>query len=197
MNSTMLDLNPFTIPHPDYTVCQLTRQDSDRLQALFERCTDFFELTIGQPPEITAAEAEFTDVPAGKTPEDLHLFGLCKGPDPLTGTIIAVQDYPEAATWWIGTMMIAPSYRGRQVGTAFYQAFEQWLVAQGGKAVALCAIAPNLSGRRFWQRLGFAEICQTPPRPYGQKIHTVYVYRRQLNIDCQPLASEECHVPHR
>ena len=197
MNLTMLDLNPFTIPHPDYTVCQLTRQDSDRLQALFERCTDFFKLTTGQPPNPTAAEGEFLDVPAGKTPEDLHVFGLCQRLDTLTGAMIAVQDYPAAATWWIGTMLIDPADRSQGVGSAFYQAFERWLAAQGVTRIELCAIAHNLPGRRFWQRLGFAEICQTPPRPYGQKIHTVYVYRRQLNTDCQLSASEECHVPHR
>ena len=193
----MPDLSPFTINHPDYTVVRLTRRDSDRLQALFERCTDFFELTTGQPPNPTAAEAEFLDVPAGKTPEDLQVFGLCQRPDTLTGAMIAVQDYPAAATWWIGTMLIDPTDRSQGVGSAFYQGFERWLAAQGVTGIELCAIAPNLSGRRFWQRLGFAEICQTPPRPYGQKIHTVYVYRRQLNIDCQPSASEECHVPHR
>jgi len=196
MNLTMLDLNPFTIPHPDYTVCQLTRQDSDRLQALFERCTDFFELTTGQPPNPTAAEAEFGDVPASKTPEDLHVFGLCQRLDTLTGAMIAVQDYPAAATWWISTMLIDPADRSQGVGSAFYQGFERWLAAQGVTGIELCAIAPNLPGRRFWQRLGFAEIRQTPPRAYGQKTPTVHVYRRQLNIVAKPPAPEESDVPY-
>jgi hypothetical protein len=49
--------------------------------------------------------------------------------------------------------------------------------------IELCAIAPNAAARRFWQRMGFAEIRQTPPRSYGQKTHPVYVYCRQLNPD--------------
>lgn len=193
----MPDYAPFSIKHPDYTVTRLARHDSDRLQALFERCTDFFDLTTGQPPAPTAAAAEFADLPAGKTPEDLHLFGLCQRPDTPIGVMIAVQDYPEAATWWIGTMVIDPAYRRQGVGSAFYQGFERWLVAQGMTGIELCAIAPNLPGQHFWQRLGFAEIRQTPPRPYGQKTHPVYVYRRQLNPDPQLSRLEECHAPTR
>lgn len=187
---------PFSVNRSGYEVIRLTRQDSDRLQALFERCTDFFELTTGQPPHPTAAEAEFGDVPAGKTPEDLHVFGLHNPQSSLIGTIMAVQDYPDAATWWIGTMLIDPAHRSQGVGSAFYQAFERWLAAQGVTRIELCAIAPNLPGRRFWQRLGFAEIRQTSPRAYGQKTHTVHVYRRQLNIVSQPSAPEESYVPY-
>ncbi|WP_199303656.1 MULTISPECIES: GNAT family N-acetyltransferase [unclassified Synechocystis] len=171
---------PFPWQHLDYTVVQLTKQDSNCLQALFERCTDFFNLTTGQPPASTAAEAEFVDVPAGKTPEDLHVFGLHHPQKGLIGTIIAVQDYPEAATWWIGTMLIDPVYRSQGVGSAFYQAFERWLAAQGVTGIELCAIASNTSGRAFWQRMGFEEIRQTPSRSFGQRHHIAHVYRRCL-----------------
>ncbi len=195
MHSLTSDLAPFTLNQPDYTVVRLTQRQSDRLQALFERCTDFFDFTTGQPPAPTAAAAEFADVPAGKTPKDLHLFGLCQRPDTLIGVMIAVQDYPETATWWISTMVIDPAYRGRGVGTDFYQGFERWLAAQEVRGIELCAIAPNLPGQRFWQRMGFAEIRQTSPRPYGQKTHPVYVYRRQLNPDPQLSRLEACHAP--
>ncbi|MEQ9236931.1 GNAT family N-acetyltransferase [Coleofasciculus sp. E2-BRE-01] len=168
------------IVRPDYTVIRLSDQDSDRLQALFERCTDFFELTAGQPPEPTAARSEFTDVPVGKTPEDLHFFGLCDSQNCLVGTIIAVQQYPDNQTWWIGMMLLAPSHRGQGIGKAFYQGFEGWLGQQGIQAVELLAIAANAQGRAFWQSLGFVEIRQTPPRLFGQKTHTVHVYRRRI-----------------
>lgn len=177
----MLDFDPFALHHPDYAVIRLTWTDRDRLQALFERCRDFFALTTGQPPEPTAAASEFTDVPDGKTPADLCFLGLHHRSGCLRGAIIAVQDYPEATTWWLSLMVIDPADRGRGLGSAFYRAFERWLAGQGVTMVALCAIAPNHSGRRFWQRMGFVAIRKTPPRSYGQKTHAVYVYRRCLN----------------
>ncbi|PSN12126.1 hypothetical protein C7271_23840 [filamentous cyanobacterium CCP5] len=177
----MLDPAPFTVNHPDYRVIRLTRQDSDRLQVLYAACTDFFVMTEGTAPSLTAAQDEFTDVPEGKSPDDLHFFGLCNAQERLVGVITTAQQYPDEETWWIGLMLLAPDQRGRGLGSAFYQAFEQWLVEQGVNNVALSAIAPNTSGRAFWQRMGFKEIRQTPPRTFGKKTHTVHVFCRRLD----------------
>ncbi|MGF1521445.1 MAG: hypothetical protein ACFBSF_03895 [Leptolyngbyaceae cyanobacterium] len=49
--------------------------------------------------------------------------------------------------------------------------------------ISLCAIAPNLPGRQFWQRMGFEVIRQTAPRDYGRKTHEVYVYRRTCSLN--------------
>lgn len=180
MNLTMLDLNPFAIARPDYTVCRLTRQDSDRLQALFAACTDFFILTEGAAPRSAAAQDEFTDAPDGKSPDDLHFFGLGDAQDRLVGVITTAQHYPDDDTWWLGLLLLAPDQRGQGLGSDFYRAFEQWLVKQNVNYVALSAIAPNTSGRTFWQRMGFEEIRQTPRRSFGQKSHVVHIYRRCL-----------------
>lgn len=180
MNLTMPDLTPFELPHPDYTVSRLTSQDSDRLQALFVACTDFFMLTEGTPPRPTAAQDEFTDVPEGKSSDDLHFFGLCDAHDQLVGVITTAQHYPDHDTWWLGLMLLAPGQRGQGLGSEFYHAFEAWLIEQKATYVALSAIAPNTSGRAFWQRMGFEEIRQTSLRTFGQKSHVVHVYRRCL-----------------
>lgn len=173
---------PFSVSHPDYTVSRLTVQDADELQRLFKTCSDLFELTNGVPPTPTAARDEFSDVPDGKSPQDIHAFGLVAHRSILAGVIIAVQHYPDAEMWWIGLMLLAPKHRGRGIGAEFYRAFERWLGEQSVAYVSLCAIAPNLSGRQFWQRMGFEIICQTAPRSYGCKTHVVYVYRRTLPV---------------
>lgn len=171
---------PFGVSHPDYTVSRLTVQDADALQRLFETCGDFFELTNGMPPIPTAARDEFSDVPDGKSPQDIHAFGLVAHRSILVGVIIAVQHYPDAETWWIGLMLLAPEHRGQGIGAKFYRAFEQWLAEHGVVHVSLCAIAPNHTGRQFWQQMGFEVIRRTASRPYGCKTHVVYVYRRTL-----------------
>lgn len=191
----MSDFTPFTVNHPGYQVVRLTNQDSDRLQALYVACTDFFLLTEGTAPSPTAAQDEFTDVPEGKTPDDLHLFGLCDFQERLVGVITALQHYPDDETWWIGLMLLAPDQRGQGLGAAFYRAFEQWLSNQGANYVALSAIADNAQGRAFWQRLGFKEMRRTTPRSYGQKIHEVYVYHRQISAAPAPSEQEDCMFP--
>ncbi|WP_322743553.1 GNAT family N-acetyltransferase [Vasconcelosia minhoensis] len=93
-----------------------------------------------------------------------------------------MQHYPDDQTWWIGLMLLAPEQRGQGLGADFYRTFERWLVGQGGRSVSLCAIAANAPGRQFWQRMGFEVIRKTPPRPYGNKTHEVYVFRRTLPV---------------
>ena len=118
--------------------------------------------------------------PDSKTPEDIRAFGLTDSHGHLIGTLIGVQQYPNADTWWIGLMLLAPEYRGQGLGRDFYQAFEQWICQQGYRFIALCAIASNTTGRQFWQHIGFEESHKTPPRVYGTKTHEVHVYQRAI-----------------
>lgn len=165
---------------PGYAMRSLTIADVSDVQALFDQCADFFVMTDGAPAAPNAAQAEFADVPEGKTPDDVRAFGLIDHSDRLVGTIIGVQGYPDAQTGWIGLMLLAPDQRQQGLGTVFYQAFEQWAAAQGYVYLSLCAIAPNTAGRRFWQQQGFDLMRKTEPRTYGVKTHEGYVYRRAI-----------------
>lgn len=168
------------IKHPSYGLKLLSPQDAAQLQTLFAQCEDFFVMTNGAPAKATAAVEEFTDVPDGKTPEDVRALGLVDKRDCLVGTIIGVQGYPDLHTWWLGLMLLAPEQRRQGLGTGFYQAFEQWVADQGYRFISLCAIAPNTVGRQFWQRLGFEEIRQVSAQSYGTRTHDVYGYRRRI-----------------
>ncbi|NEQ42936.1 MAG: GNAT family N-acetyltransferase [Leptolyngbya sp. SIOISBB] len=169
-----------SINYPSYGIKGLSPDDAAQLQTLFDQCADFFIMTNGALAEATAAAAEFTDVPEGKTSEDVLAWGLVDDRDRLVGTIIGVQGYPDSQTWWVGLMLLAPEQRGQGLGVSFYQAFEQWVAHQGYRFISLCAIAPNTVGRRFWQQLGFEEIRQFPARLYGTQTHDVHVYQRRL-----------------
>lgn len=176
----MATLQFLPINRPGYGIKVLLPHDAAQMQTLFDQCADFFIMTNGAPAEATAAAEEFTDVPEGSTPEDVRALGLVDDRDLLVGTLIGVQGYPDPQTWWVGLMLLTPEQRGRGLGGDFYQACEQWVAHQGYQFISLCAIAPNIIGRHFWQRLGFEEIRQVPTRPYSTQIHDVHVYRRRL-----------------
>ncbi len=168
------------ISRQDYGIKLLFPNDAAHLQILFDQCADFFMMTNGAPAAPTTAAEEFTDVPDSKTPEDISAFGLIDDHGHLIGTLIGVQQYPDADTWWIGLMLLAPEYRRQGLGRDFYRAFEQWIGQQDYQFIALCAISSNTAGRQFWQRMGFEERRKTPPRVYGTKTHAVHVYQRQI-----------------
>jgi len=170
----------FLLKRAGYRVEQLTPQDADVLQPLYEQCREFFILTDGLPPSATAAREEFDDVPPGKTTEDVYIFGLFDALNNLLGTIAGVRHYPDDWTWWIGLMMLAPQHRGKGLGADFYQAFEHWVAAQGIGRISLVVIAANKLGLQFWEKMGFEVIGKTPPRQYKAKTHEVYVLSRAI-----------------
>ena len=77
-------------------------------------------------------------------------------------------------------MMLSPEQRGQGLGSVFYQAFENWVSAQGVKQVSLSVIEANKLGLQFWKSLGFEVIRKTEPRQFGNKTHAVYVMSRPV-----------------
>ncbi|MGB7441033.1 MAG: GNAT family N-acetyltransferase [Coleofasciculaceae cyanobacterium] len=171
----------FSLKRPDYSVKRLTPQDADVLQRLYEQCREFFILTDGLAPSPTAACEEFYDVPEGKTPEDVYIFGLFDVHNNLLGAIAGVRYYPDRQTWWIGLMMLAPEQRGQCLGADFYRAFERWVAAQGISQISLVALKVNKPGLQFWERMGFEVIRKIPSRQYKAKTHEVYVLSRAID----------------
>lgn len=171
---------------PNYSIKQLTIQDAEILQTLCDRNRDFALLTYGEPFSATAARDEFNDLPPGKTPEDIHIFGLFDLEGSLAGAIVTVRNYPEENTWWIGLMMIAPEYRRQGLGRDFYRAFEAWLFTREVKEISLCVIEANSTGLRFWQQMGFEITRQTDPKAYGSKKHRLYVMSRTISKASAP-----------
>lgn len=164
----------------------LTRlEDPDRpaVQALLERCADYFELVEGAPPAKDAADDLYSDLAPDKTLEDKLLLGVWDLAGRLVGLLDVMRDYPEPREWFIGLMLIDPALRGQGVGTDVYRAFEAWAARCGVLAVGLGVVEANSQAYHFWQRLGFETVRQTPPRLFGSKEHVVNVMRQPLTPD--------------
>jgi GNAT superfamily N-acetyltransferase len=171
----MNKLASFSLNRSGYLAKLLKPEDAAVLQSLYEQCTEFALLTDGQPPSSTAARDEFDAVPGGKTTQDKYIFGLFDPQNDLIGMIESIRHYPDNQTWWLGLMMLSPKQRGQGLGSEFYQAFENWVSAQGVKQVSLSVVEANELGLQFWKSLGFEVIRKTEPQQFGNKIHAVYV----------------------
>ena len=58
---------------------QLDSSDGADLQALCQRCHDYFELVTGHPVGPAEAQSLFSSLPEGKTYEDKFLLGVFRG----------------------------------------------------------------------------------------------------------------------
>ncbi|HST60478.1 MAG TPA: GNAT family N-acetyltransferase [Longimicrobium sp.] len=145
-----------------YAAVRLSSADVAELQALHERCTDYFELIQGAPTEPTSAAEDLVGLPPGKELADKHYFGIHAADGALTGALELLRDWPNPGTWWLGLLMLDPPARGAGLGARIYTAAREWVRAQGGETISLAVLEQNTQAERFWRRLGFAEIERTP-----------------------------------
>lgn len=171
----------FALEQACYSAKQLEPDDADVLQPLYEQCTDFALLVDGHSPSASAARDEFLAVPEGKTVQDKFIFGLFDEHNVLLGMLETIRHYPDDQSWYVGLMMLTPEQRGKGLGSRFYRAFEQWVTTLGAQQVFLSVVEENQQGYRFWKKLGFEVTRKTPPKQFGNKVHTLYVMRRATN----------------
>ncbi len=185
---------------PGYFGRLLEPEDGRALQALLERCADYFELTCGVPPGPAEAQSTFTVLPEGKGYDDKFLIGIFKGSGQggsgqndsshkhsgekgcgeLVGVLDVIRDHPHPAEWCLGLMLLDPCERGRGLGEHLYQAFECWVAEQGGCSVRLGVVEQNERAHRFWLRMGFEPISRKPAQKFGVRESTVIVMRHML-----------------
>jgi GNAT superfamily N-acetyltransferase len=138
---------------------ELGTADLPAIQALFERCTAFFELVHGGPPQPDAAERYLRDVPSpARPPGAKTVFGLRDDEERLVGAVDVVRDHPVPGEFWLGTMVIEPTIRGLGLGASLHTEVIRRIRGQGGGAVQLSVQRENVGAVRFWARLGYLEI---------------------------------------
>lgn len=161
-------------------VRRLSELDTQILQQLHDECTDFHLLTMGEGPAPTQAKELFTECPPGKTRADKHLFGFFAPKGQLVGVVELMEDYPEPSTWYIGLMMLHPSWRGRGLGKQILKWLTGQLAAKQVCHLCLAVLDVNPRGKKFWEANGFSLIRTVENFKSGKLIATALVLRKAL-----------------
>lgn len=141
-----------------WSVARLTGPDAADLQDLYERCTDFHELSEGVPTRPTAGAEELAALPPGKDPADKFSFGVYAAPRRMVGYLELMRDYPAASEWWIRLLMLDPAVRRGGLGGRICRAAAEWVGARGGTVIRIGVLEQNPDALRFWERQGFREL---------------------------------------
>jgi GNAT superfamily N-acetyltransferase len=145
-----------------YSVLRLTSTDASGLQDLFERCTDFHELSEGFPTRPTAGAEELVARPAGRDLVDKFSFGIYAPGGELIGYMDLMRNYPAEREWWIGLLLLDPAARGGGLGSRIYRAAAEWVRTQGATVIYLGVLEQNVAAEQFWRREGFKEVRRDP-----------------------------------
>src|SRR5258708_9827355 len=93
----------------EYSVRLAEPGDEARLQALLESDPDYFKVIQGAPPRSTEAKDQLSDLPEGKKYDDKFVYAIFDRDDALAALIDLVRAYPDAETWFLGLVFVAPA----------------------------------------------------------------------------------------
>ncbi len=142
----------------ELTGCFGVRLDESRsgeLVAFYEECRAYFELATGEPPGPDEAGQLLRALPRGKTHDDKFVIGFYDAPGHMVGVLDLIRNYPGDGDWYVGLLLFGPSSRGRRLGERVVRRLEEWVRAEGGKALHLIVQQQNPGALRFWERMGF------------------------------------------
>lgn len=139
----------------------LTETDIPALQALLERCADYYRDVGRRAVKPDEAQTLFDILPPDKTRADKHLFGV----DDLSGVTDLISDWPAPGTWLIGFLLLEPAARSRGLGPTVVAAVEAYAGERGAQRLRVGVEHTNPRALRFWEGQGFVHV--TPMRPDG------------------------------
>jgi GNAT superfamily N-acetyltransferase len=171
---------PFDLIIPGYYIRRLGLEDAALVQTLFERCRDHMDLVYGRDAAPGMAEEELRSLPAGKQAADKFIFGIFDHENMLVGLLDTLRGYPEAESWFIDHLLMAPGTRSQGLGHEIVQRFAEFARANGAATLVLGVVRENARAFQFWKHTGFQFVCETEPQQFGNKIQTVSIMRRTL-----------------
>ena len=134
---------------------RLDESHCGELEAFYEECREYFELATGEPPGPDEARQLLRALPRGRSHDDKFVIGFYDAPGHMVGVLDLIRNYPGDGDWYIGLLLFGPSSRGRRLGERVMRRLEEWVRAEGGKALHLIVQERNPGALRFWERMGF------------------------------------------
>ncbi|HEU0036343.1 MAG TPA: GNAT family N-acetyltransferase [Kofleriaceae bacterium] len=133
---------------------RVTAADEPALQAMLASDPAYFRLAEGAPPRPTEAHEVLTELPPGHPAERKHVWALFAADGPLA-VIDILEGYPDAESWYLGLIFVAPAARDGRLGTTILASLAEHVVESGGTKLRLAVVSANLGARRLYDRLGF------------------------------------------
>jgi ribosomal protein S18 acetylase RimI-like enzyme len=133
----------------------IDRSETELVQRLHERCSDFWTLVEGAPPPADFARELMHEVPPGGMLDHKHVLGVAGDDGELVALLDIYDGYPEPHAWYVSLLVIAPEARGNGLGAELVAYCEAFARARGGRALRLIVQDQNPRALAFWMREGF------------------------------------------
>jgi GrpB-like predicted nucleotidyltransferase (UPF0157 family)/GNAT superfamily N-acetyltransferase len=153
-----------------FTAELLSAADLDLVIQLNKTCSDFFLFQNGLPPSEEDAREILEFVPPQSHEATKLPIGIFHS-EHLVGVMDVLRGYRRSSEWYIGFMLLAPSFRGQGFGTEIHNEFVGYARTAGAHRLLIAVLEANESAWRFWPRLGYHQVKDYPPRQFGKCFH--------------------------
>lgn len=108
-----------------------------------------WELLEGAALRPDEAQHLMAEAPPGVTPDRKWLWVS-------EGIVMEmIEGYPDAETWYLGLIFVAPRVRGMGIGTQLLRWLEHTVKQRGGTKLRLAVVVANTGARSLYRRLGY------------------------------------------
>lgn len=145
-------------PDGAYSTRPLGPPDLPRVQALFDRCRDYFVIAIGAPAAADEAARAFVAGPPNKSVDDKRVVGVFGRNEELVGMLDALTDWPDNGVWMMGMLLIDPGHRGIGLGKAVHSAYQGWARSCRAKELQTAVVSHHEAGIAFLKAVGYADL---------------------------------------
>jgi GrpB-like predicted nucleotidyltransferase (UPF0157 family)/RimJ/RimL family protein N-acetyltransferase len=162
-----------------FTAELLSAADLDLVIQLNEACSEFFLFQNGLPPGEDDAREVFEQVPPQCDRAQKLPIGIFHS-ERLVGVLDVLRGYRTNSDWYIGFLLLAPSFRGQGFGTELHNEFVSYARRECTRRLLIAVLEANESARRFWLRLGYRKVKDYPPRQFGKCLHALTEFEMAL-----------------
>ncbi|MDH5804871.1 MAG: GNAT family N-acetyltransferase [Gemmatimonadota bacterium] len=142
-------------PDGAYRTRLLELPDMKAVQSLFDEASDYFEKATGMKPGPDEAKRAFVAGPPNKQVSDKRIIGVFDDQDALIGILDGLVDFPKDGEWTMGMLLLIPEARGRGIGGAVLDAYEQWASENGCKRFHTALMADMEQSAKFLENRGY------------------------------------------
>lgn len=113
-------------------------------------------IVSGRLPNEADVEEILIDRPPGKDAADKFVFGV-NADGEMVGCVDLIRGYPDAATAFIGLLLLMETHQGQGFGRQVLQMIEQIAPDWACTRLRIAVIVTNIAALNFWKKHGFAE----------------------------------------
>jgi ribosomal protein S18 acetylase RimI-like enzyme len=159
----------------------LSNFDSKTIMKFYDRCSDFFDMTLGEQPK--DCHDLLTDLPPNCIKEHKQVIGYFDEENILRVVVDIVDHYPNQETTIIGLILVDPKLRRLGLGNSIIDRLEKDAVYRGQSRMRVAVIEENLPSLNLWKKRGYRHVKTTEPKKHGKKEHKLLVYEKELTLE--------------